>query len=297
MADNEDKAPSLRQSLEDAYDSVDTEIRETGDLLSKEMAESPNGEVTGRAEMYEAMISPDLPQRWAETWTDTEKSSFKNSSPSQRRLLLRRHSEIDQAGRILSPVAGVAQKWGAYVNQNGRNFAQASDEAIGAQYTLEHGTPEQKIAVMSELESRFNPYGVENAEAQAEGGSDESTFLTAAIDERLGHHNFDQAASQVENTIQGFQDARLPSGEVACPGFQSMRGQMAALSEKNPSADLTTLYLACASQNPQVKAILQKRAATMGMQDPFATGGQGKPKKGREGLRATIDAEFKARGV
>lgn len=294
----------LRSALEENYktaaetgeteeaDQIAAEDAVAADEVAAEKPEEASGEATAEKGDEAADEAPTASEDTGEqedadkpaaveapaSWNKDDREIFAKLPDDAQGVIQRRENERDAAANRLIDFKRTTDNWGEYLGAIGQDASQAFHTLLTYESALRTGTPQQKVAVISQL---VQTYGVQFSQPtqQAQPADDTgeqpqvAPEVMAAVEplaQRLGQveaavtsraaNDEAQAFQDASTAILAFRDAKNEDGSLKHPHFDEVHIQMEQLlllekAQKRAvgPADLKRLYEAAVWQNPKTR--------------------------------------------
>ena len=287
--DTEIATDSIRDSISSAITEVeDTEVeqvteqpartRDARGKFAKAEGVTPDG-VIADARPAEPILStepapvetaePEIEQIKApQSWTKEAKEQFASFDPLVQKELIKRETDYSkgiqrhaEGAKWAEETKPIFEQWQPYLNQLGTTPSQAFKALIQAEYTLRHGSPQNKQQALSKMAADYGiplaqPSETQQADTSSQPIYDELNNLRQQISQQQ------QYQQQQQNRIAQDQEAQMQemitefSSNAEYPHFEQVRESMAQLLQAGMSESLEDAYNKAAWSNPEIRSSL-----------------------------------------
>ena len=276
---------SIRDSISSAITEVESteevapaRARDASGKFAKAEGVTPDG-VIADARPAEPILStepapvetaePEIEQIKApQSWTKEAKEQFASFDPLVQKELIKRETDYSkgiqrhaEGAKWAEETRPIFEQWQPYLKQLGTTPHQAFKALIQAEYTLRHGSPQNKQLALSKMAADYGIPLAQASETQQVDNSAQPIYdeLNNLRQQVLQQQQYQQ---QEQNRIAQDQEAQMQemitefSSNAEYPHFEQVRESMAQLLQAGMSESLEDAYNKAAWSNPEIRSSL-----------------------------------------
>jgi hypothetical protein len=257
--------PSVRETLEAAMaeataESVERETRadDRADRDGPHRSSPERQDIAPTSSDRNKDVPSELVQPAPDHWSQADKETFAKLPAEWQRWTLEQRKAADAVAPLLQAIEGAKP----YLASRGTDVTTAVKSLLSAEYTLRHGTPEQKRAVVDLI---VRDYGIDlNQEQPVEEWEDPSVKrlrqevqTLQGIEAQRQHAAAAHAHQQRLAAVKAFEDEKGADGKPLRPHFKAVGNDMVRIAQaeiaagRNPT--LQQVYDQAIWSNPQTR--------------------------------------------
>ena len=241
---------------------------ETGKFAkAQEQAEEPVVEVPVETPVAEV---PTITKKAPQSWKPEIKASFDTLSPEIQDEIIRRETDYNkgiqkyaESARYADTVKPVFDKWTPYLSQLQVQPGEAFDRLIQAEYTLRHGSPDQKQQAFSKLASDYGiDLGMQPQQSNVDPNVQHALSRVQQLEQQLMNQQYQQKQEQ-ERKQQAEQASLMTlieefSSKPDHPHFETVRDDMSRMLQSGYAETLDDAYDKAVWARPDIRSTLLK---------------------------------------
>ena len=203
-----------------------------------------------------------------QSWTKEAKEQFSSLDPLVQKELIKRETDYSkgiqrhaEGAKWAEETRPIFEQWQPYLKQLGTTPHQAFKALIQAEYTLRHGSPQNKQLALSKMAADYGIPLAQASETQQVDNSAQPIYdeLNNLRQQVLQQQQYQQ---QEQNRIAQDQEAQMQemitefSSNAEYPHFEQVRESMAQLLQAGMSESLEDAYNKAAWSNPEIRSSL-----------------------------------------